>query len=103
MSDFIINIVAVIIGGIITWLVSWYVSKKFYLRAGKDLKGEVSKLEKLSNMILRVMEDEGWVELNTDVQGNIQGFVRKLSGSSNIKSEIHGEAIIEKPKTPKEQ
>ena len=86
MSDFIYTIVAVFIGGIITW----YVSKKFYIRAGKDLKGEVSKLERLSNMILRVMEDEEWVELNTDKQGNIKGFVRKLSGSSKAKSELKG-------------
>lgn len=86
MSDFIYTLAAVFIGGIITLLVSKY----YYKSASKDLKGEVSKLEKLSNMILRVMEDEGWVELNIDKQGNIQGFVRKLSGSSHGKSGANG-------------
>ena len=86
MSDFIYTLAAVFIGGIITLLVSKY----YYKSASKDLKGEVSKLERLSNMILRVMEDEGWVELNTDKQGNIKGFVRKLSGSSHSKSGANG-------------
>ena len=99
MSDFIYTLAAVFIGGIITLLVSKY----YYKSASKDLKGEVSKLKKLSNMILRVMEDEGWVKLNIDKQGNIQGFVRKLSGSANIKFEAHGNLsdASKKTKEPK--
>lgn len=97
MYNFISNIVAVIIGGIVTGLFSKY----YYARASKDLNKEASKLIKLDNLILRSMEEAGLVEYTRDEQGNIKGLVIKVSGSINIKSDVHGN-LTKKPKDNKE-
>jgi hypothetical protein len=39
------DIVSILIGGIITWLASWY----YYQRAAKDLQDEAAKLRDLSD------------------------------------------------------
>lgn len=86
MSGFVTNIVAVIIGGIITGIFSKY----YYTRASKDLNQEASKLIKLDNLILRSLEEAGLVEYTRDEQGNIKSLVIKLSGSIKGKSNMHG-------------
>lgn len=97
MYNFISNIVAVIIGGIITGLVSKY----YYSRASKDLNKEASKLIKLDTLMLRSLEEAGLVEYTRDEQGNIKGLIIKVSGSINIKSDAHGNLTI-KPKDNKD-
>jgi len=70
-----------LIGGVITWLVS----KHFYLKASKELRLEVQELRRLSKTMLLGMEYSGWIELSRDVSGEITGF-RQIIGPSGIPS-----------------
>jgi hypothetical protein len=90
MIDLIYYLLAVFVGGIITWLVARY----YYICASQDLKNEASELKRLNDLMLNSMEHAGWIELNRDDQGNVRGFVIKLSGTINAKSEMHGNLTI---------
>jgi len=86
MIDFFYFITALFVGGIITW----YVSKKFYLRATEDLNEKASKLVKKIDFILKGMEEEGRIKWTKDEQGNVIGIFLQLSGSSHIKFNATG-------------
>lgn len=101
MCDFIYTIVATLVGVIIGGIITGLFSKYYYTRASKDLNKEASQLIKLDNLILRSMEEAGLVEYTRDEQGNIKGLIIKVSGSINIKSDVHGNLTI-KPKDNKE-
>lgn len=64
--NFLSTLVGVILGGIITWLVSLF----YYIRASKELKIETSRLRKLTELMLRSMQNVGWVEYKLDDKGN---------------------------------
>jgi len=83
-AQMVTNVVGVVIGGLITWLVTqWY-----YRRAAKDLEKEAIELRRLINYMLLGIENMGWIKLNRDEQGNPCGFVYILkpeSGTITIK------------------
>jgi len=67
--------VGVAIGGVITWLVSRY----YYKKAGNELKQEATELRRLTNVVLRGLEDAGSVKLNRDTSGKVIGLIIEAS------------------------
>ena len=84
-SGIIINLIASIVGVILGGIITWLVAKRYYMRATQDLKGEASELRRLSELILRGMENAGWVKLNRDKEDKITGFIFELSTKVNAK------------------
>lgn len=71
LLDLIISILSVIVGGLITWLCS----RRYYIKAGQELKTETAVLRRLNEIMLHAMEDSGMVKLNRDGSFNIIGRI----------------------------
>lgn len=74
----------VIIGAIITWLVT----RSYYIKASNELKNESAELRRLSKLLLRGFENAGLIELNRNNTGEITGIVWR--GRANL----HGEGRL---------
>ncbi len=68
------DLISVVLGGIITWLVSWC----YYKRAGQELKDEAAELRRLNTLMLQGMQHAGWIKLNRGPSGEITGFEKTL-------------------------
>ncbi|MFZ0928903.1 MAG: hypothetical protein WAN11_09900 [Syntrophobacteraceae bacterium] len=88
------TIVGVIIGGLITLLVSWFYyvkasqdltrASKDLLQVNESLKEETTRIIRMNEIGLGILEEKGYVKLNRDAQGKIVGRVIEL------KANIHG-------------
>jgi hypothetical protein len=82
--------VGVAIGGVITWLVS----RHYYKKAGDQLKQEATELRRLTNLVLRGLEDAGSVRLKRDTSGKVIGLIVEGStkptgvGRASAKAEV---------------
>lgn len=85
------QIIGVVIGGIITLLVSIY----FYRRASIDLKNEANKLLKSVRLILRALEEGKIVEWTKDKNGEPIGVTLKISVADGIKVESDVSATLQ--------
>lgn len=75
MSEWVLASIAVAIGGLMTWGVSrWY-----YVRAACALRTETENLQKLVTQICRGLEEAGLVEFNRDANGSIVGIKKYAS------------------------
>lgn len=89
-----INICGVIIGGLITWLVS----KQYYSRASKELKVATNEINDMSNFIVHILEqnDNKHWEIKRDDQGKIIGLNITLTISDVVSlSDISNVTLIE--------
>jgi Tfp pilus assembly protein PilW len=59
-------LLSILVGGVITWLVS----RSYYLRASEDLTKESNNLRQITELMLRGMEAAGWVKYNRDPEDN---------------------------------
>ena len=88
MSSFISTLIGVLVGGAITWLVAWY----YYSRASRELNEEAAELRRLNNLMLRGMENAGWVKLNRDESGKVVGFIIEgqatFSGKTTMSADL---------------
>jgi len=85
MTNAIWNIGSIAIGALITFLVT----RRYYIRAALDLESETDKIRKLLGIILQSLEDSGMVELNRNTSGQIIGMNYKLS----VDSLMHSQSI----------
>jgi Tfp pilus assembly protein PilW len=74
----IVAVVSIVVGSLITWLVS----RAYYLRASEDLTKEASNLRQLTELMLRGMEAAGWVKFNRDSNGKPTGIIFEDSGTA---------------------
>ncbi len=84
------EIITMIIGALITGLVSWF----FYARAAKQLKEETKEVRRLTTMVLQAMEIAGLVKLSRDAYGNITGIVVNISGHATGTASVSGELTL---------
>jgi hypothetical protein len=83
----------VFVGGLITWWVSW----RYYRKAGKDLAIETASLRRLNEIILHAMEDAGMVKLNLDGSFKIIGRVIEARAVFESRSTLLGEGDVIQP------
>jgi len=84
------------IGGLITWFASRY----YYLRSGKELKEEASKIRSLNTMILESLEQASLAEIARDKSGNIIGLKRLIihpSSSEQIQTIDEVQLVVHPP------
>lgn len=62
--------IGVVIGGVLTWLVSrWY-----YKQAGDELRAEAQELQRLTTLILHALHHAGVAQVNWDARGRPKGI-----------------------------
>ena len=97
VSDLILWALGVIIGGVITFLVSrrYYVKasndlRKHYEQASEELRKEADELKKATRLVLRSLEEGTPVTLNKNEEGEIVGIqiegAARIEGGSNTQA-----------------
>lgn len=76
----VLSLVSMLVGAVITW----WVARRYYEKASRDLSMEAAELKELNTLMLRGMEAAGMAEFSRDHEGNIQGM--KIKMSSNIEA-----------------
>ena len=89
-----VNIVSVIVSVSIGAVVTWCVARRYYQKAGNELRQEASELRRLTALVLHGLEDAGLVKLNKDASGKPIGLIIEMSakgsgaGSASAKGEV---------------
>ena len=71
MSNFIGTLVGTLVGGLVTW----WVSGHHYVKASHDLEQAAGRLQKLTTLIIRGIEEAGLATFTRDAAGNPIGLV----------------------------
>jgi len=82
MQNIIWNLIALAIGSLITW----FVTRRYYMRAAFDLESETQKIRKLLGIALQALEDAKMVKLNRDASGQIIGMTHFLRANIAVHS-----------------
>ena len=96
MADVIFAVVGVAVGGLVTWFVSrWY-----YTKAGAELRAESERLRKLTQLVLKPFEEAGLVKFTRSKNGEFAGLVKEaevhISADSNLDVKAETKARNEK-------
>jgi hypothetical protein len=78
-------------------LVTWLVSRRYYIKAGRQLQEESEKLHKLTKLILKAFEEMG-IEFNKDATGAFKGIVRNASAGIGIGMKLNVKSDTEHKK-----
>lgn len=86
------TILGIVIGGLITFFVSWY----YYQKSAKELQEESRKLRKTVNSLARWLQYTGLSkdEFIFDDEGNITGLVITASATAEIKTQAFANAEV---------
>jgi hypothetical protein len=49
--------------------------RRYYKKAGDERRAEAQELQRFTNLILRAMENAGWVKVNRDGNGKPLGLI----------------------------
>ena len=90
MPAFLLNLASLILGSIVTLLVT----KAYYVRASQDLIKEAEELRRLSVLVLHAMEDAGLASLNRDNSGRVVGLVISASAHEVAHASASAEAQV---------
>jgi hypothetical protein len=71
-------VIGIVVGGLITWFVSW----KYYVKAGNELLAESKKLKLTSDLILYKLQ---YPDAKTELKRNDKGEVTGLTVDINAK------------------
>ena len=63
-----------VVGALIGTIIGLVPSYWFYWKSGKDLEAEAAQLKRLNVIMLRGMEQAGWMKLARDGANNITGI-----------------------------
>jgi hypothetical protein len=102
------TVASVVVGGVIGLLANLVVGWFFYRRADKSfnramarLGDETARLERLSTMLLNVLEDNGLAELNRGPDGQPTGRVVRKTLTATVGTTASFDAtVIEGRRTP---
>jgi hypothetical protein len=100
METAIWTLVGIAIGAVVTFCVS----RHYYMAAAKDLEVETERLRNLMRIALTAMEQKGMVKLNRDSGGQIIGMehVRNLSDAIGLTDSLSASSKPEPPPPPPE-
>jgi len=88
MWQFIWQLAGLLVGGLITLVVSWY----FYKRAGDELRAEADKIRRLNDFICTGLEQAGLAKFRRNKDGEISAMYIELKTAGPFK--IHGTATL---------
>lgn len=78
------TIMAIFIGGIVTFIVAMI----YYKKASRELKEEANELRRLNRYMLQGLENAGWIELQRDKDGKVVGFGKTMGGEAKFKGDL---------------
>jgi hypothetical protein len=90
VTNFIVTLVATVLGGLITF----FASRHYYIKASKDLEQAAARLQTLTTLIIRGMEEAGLVTFTRDQAGNPIGLVIELSARAGAVASDKGHASV---------
>lgn len=100
MWQFISGLVGVLLGGLITWLVSYH----YYEKAGDELGIEAGNIRKLANLIGHALEQAGLAQFKRDAKGEMTSIYVDAKAAISAKSKLTGSLTVDRkvedPKTP---
>ncbi len=96
MDNFLSTLAASLVSIVATWFFAWL----YYRRAGNELQGEVRELRRLTNLILRALENAGFVKINRDESTNPLGFIFEAQVSLVAGSSLKAGGSAETTFTP---
>jgi hypothetical protein len=76
------ELISVLLGVLLGGAITWYFSRRYYIKASKELQKEASDLLSLSKITLRALEDAGLCKLNRDENGKIKGLAFTLKAEA---------------------
>jgi Tfp pilus assembly protein PilW len=72
-------------------LVTWWVARRYYKKAGDERRAEAQELRRFPNLILRALENAGWVQVNRDGNGKPLGLIfdeqTNLTATANLEAD----------------
>ena len=81
------TLMSICIGGLITW----WVARRYYKKAGDELKQEATQLRTISMAVVYMLEHpEANIEVSRDDAGNLVGLKVISIGSVKAGSTVHG-------------
>jgi len=95
MNDWLIPVCTLAVGTFLGFCISYL----FYWLSNKGLVRETKELCRLSTLMLRGMEEAGFVTFNRDKNGKITGMVVKLASKVTAQSHLEGRASINRGKS----
>jgi hypothetical protein len=86
MPNIVLDLSLFVLGNLIGALVQWLFSRQ----SSKELREEAAQLRRLNEMVLRVMEKEGWIELQRNEEGEITGlnFKQEVGGTLSLSGHL---------------
>ena len=75
-------------------LVTWWLSRHYYVKAGRDLEQAAAGLRGLTTLITRGMEEAGLVTFTKDAAGNPIGLVINASAHFVGTSKVTAQATL---------
>jgi Tfp pilus assembly protein PilW len=75
-------------------VVTWYFSKRYYVRASNDQQRENEPLRKAISLVLKALEEAG-IEFTHGADGSIRGVVRSASARIEAKLNLEASAVVE--------
>ena len=104
MTELIRTVIGTFIGVFIGGVITLWVTRRYYVRAAKDLTEKSALLLRSIELILRSLEEGDLVELTRDSDGEFKGIVLKVSaqgsgiGSASAKGEVIRQKASNEPK-----
>lgn len=80
--------VSIVIGS----LISWFFSRRYYVKAGQELQAEAAELRHLNNLLLRGLENAGMMKVARDEHGNPTGL--EIALEAHVKSSSSAKATL---------
>jgi hypothetical protein len=80
-------VVSLLIGTVITW----FFSKLYYMRSGRELTAAAERLARLSELLLRLVESHGLGQkttVNRDAEGHSTGLVQHAEVRDSIQASV---------------
>jgi hypothetical protein len=75
-------------------VVTWYFSRRCYVRASSDQQWESEPLRKAMSLVLKALEEAG-IEFTHGADGSIRGVVRNASTRIEAKANLEASAVVE--------
>jgi hypothetical protein len=94
MGNSIWNIFALAIGAVLTWLIT----RSYYIRAAHGLVEETKQLRNLLRIVLEALEEAKMIKLTRDASGTIIGRVHDVSVEFTVHASTATNAFLDKPK-----
>jgi hypothetical protein len=92
IETIVVTLVSLVVGA----FVSWWVARRYYVAASRELEVEAAELRRLTTLVLRALEEGGVVDLNRNAAGEITGLIlNAMVAEARGTSRVTGDLTVE--------